>query len=241
MINFTNAPPDDARGNGLPLIRTPRAKPIVAVVTCRNVIGCNTHFWGGRTVPCDAAECEPCQNGAPWRWHGYVSAFDHRTKLHFLFETTARAAEPFKEWFDQHGTLRGVKFEAIRHQQRANGRVNIRLKSVDPIEFPIPAEPNIMAALAIIWNIPINDFYDAEQIKQHPALGVERGTAEAAAEIAKRMSQATAAHPTLRYSPVETTATAAEKVAAERDRRAKGNGQTRAAAIAPGQDPAHTD
>lgn len=188
-IRFTSAPPDDPRGNGLPLMRTHRTRPTIAVVTCQNVLGCNTHFWGGRTVPCDATDCEACSNGAPWRWHGYVSAFDHRTRLHFLFETTARAAEPFKEWFEKYGTLRGAKFEAVRHQQRANGRVNIRLKSVDAIEFPIPAEPNILAALAIIWNIPLPDFYEAEPIKGHEAIGADRGTAEAAAALAANLDQ----------------------------------------------------
>jgi len=239
MIPFTHAPPEDSRGNGLPIIRTPRSRPIVAVVTCENVIGCPTHFWGGRTIPHDNVECEPCNNGSPWRWHGYVSAFDHRTGLHFLFENTARACEPFKDWFAKHGTLRGVKFEATRPQNRINGRVNIRLKSTDPIEFPIPQAPNIVACLAILWNIPLPDLYDAEEIKGHPAIGAARGETETAAEVARRMSEATAAHPSLAYSPAEITRTTATKIAAERERRTKGNGQTPADAIPARREPGH--
>lgn len=188
MIPFTLAPPDPADGHGLPLLRTPRDRPIIAVITCKHLIGCSTHFWGGRTVPHDEIDCEPCANGATYRWHGYLSAFDHRINLHFLFESTARACQPFVDWYKKHGTLRGVKFEAIRPQKRSNGRVQIRLKSTDPIEFPIPEPPNIKAALAIIWNIPLADLFDAESTKGNPAIAAQQGAAYAAARLADRLS-----------------------------------------------------
>lgn len=187
MIHFSDAPPADPRGYGLPLVRTPQSKPIIGALTCEKVLYCRTHFWGGRTVPHDEEECEPCKNGSAWRWHAYLAALDHRNHLHFLFETTSKAAEPFKDWQDAHGTLRGARFMATRPQRRVNGRVIIQIKSHDLIELPIPDPPNIQAALSIIWNIPLPDIFDGKPNQAYPVIGVERGTAEAAAALAAKL------------------------------------------------------
>lgn len=232
MITFTSAPPDDPRGNGLPLLRTPTATPLVAAITCENLLGCYTHFWGGRTVPHDATDCEPCASGAPYRWHGYISAFDHRNGTAFLFETTARAAEPFKEWFDKYGTLRGAKFEATRLHKRPNGRVQIRLKSIDLIEFPLPKPPNIIAALAIIWNIALPDLYDAKPIKGHEAIGADRGVTALAKEWAERQKRDPSAPPPTKANGDLLTIPEAEEVAEALAKVIGGNGHSGRSPIA---------
>lgn len=178
MISFSHEPPEDPRGFGLDLLRTPKARPLKAAVTCVRLVGCPTHFWGGRTVPCDNAKCEACDHGAPWRWHGYISAMELKTQQHFLFEMTARAAEPFKVWFAKHATLRGCQFEATRRQQKSNGRVDIRVGSIDLLTVQIPDPPDVYSILSVIWNIPLDSIMPGPQIKDHASAHVQRGKAE---------------------------------------------------------------
>jgi len=93
------------------------------VITSPDLLGCNTHFFGGHTVPCETPECEACLKGIPWRWHGYLAAIQAQTHAHFIFEFTAQAGDTFREYFQLHGTLRGCIFQAERMHHRPNGRV----------------------------------------------------------------------------------------------------------------------
>jgi hypothetical protein len=144
----------------------------VAIVTCDNLVGCPTHFWGGRTVPCEQEECEPCLAGVGWRWHGYVGAYDVNLKLHFLFEVTARCSEAFGHYRNAHGTLRGCLFRATRPSNKPNGRVYLETKSADLQKTAIPDEPDIERVLAMIWNIPLPSITEARQVKKLPAIKV---------------------------------------------------------------------
>jgi len=60
----------------LPLVRTPANRSLKAVVTSDALIGTDTHFWGGHTVPCERPECDACNHGIAYRWHGYLSAYN---------------------------------------------------------------------------------------------------------------------------------------------------------------------
>lgn len=154
MPNFSSVPPLDPRGHSLTLKRCPTGKPLVAIVTCDDLVGCPTHFYGGRTVPCETENCEPCNEGVPWRWHSYLSCFQPSTKIHFLFENTARATEPFVLYRKAHGTLRGCCFKAQRLNSRPNSRVYIDTKPVDLEKQTLPEGPDLIKVLGIIWNIP---------------------------------------------------------------------------------------
>ena len=126
MPVWSNDIPEDPRGYALPLLRCPAAVDFESVVTSENLIGTNTHFWGGHTVPCTGHDCEPCQAGSEFRWHAYQSAYNPKDQLHFIFECTAHAAKPFGKYRKEHGTLRGCQFRAYRWKRRKNGRVIIR-------------------------------------------------------------------------------------------------------------------
>lgn len=155
MPDFTNSPPTDPRGVGLPLKRCPTMANLVGIVTSSDIIGCPTHFYGGRTVPCEKENCEPCLNGVPWRWHSYCSCWSPSNKVHFLFENTARATEPFVQYRDAHGSLRGCAFRAQRMNSRPNARVFIETKPADLEKITLPDAPDLAAVLSIIWNIPL--------------------------------------------------------------------------------------
>ena len=154
MPDFTNRPPAEPRGPAFPLRRTPTGKPLIAIITCDDLIGCPTHYYKGRTQPCSAPDCEACRDQVPWRWHGYVSALNTATHEHFIFEMTAQATDALVAYYDQHETLRGCLFEAKRLHTRQNARVILRCKPADLQQTSLPAPPNLEHALSILWNLP---------------------------------------------------------------------------------------
>lgn len=172
MPRFSNRPPDDPRGRTLELRRTPTHKPLVAIVTCENLVGTPTHFWGGRTVPCEAPNCDPCDAGAQWRWHGYVSAWIAATKEHILFEFTARLAFPFTTYFQAYGTLRGCLFQARRAKPTPNARVLLETKRIDTTKICLPRPPDLEYCLCTIWGIPANQATTDGTMKNAPRIHV---------------------------------------------------------------------
>lgn len=173
MPTFTNSPPPDPRGHSLPLMRTPTGRPIAAIVTSADLVGTPTHFWKGRTVPCDVEHCEPCENGMPWRWHGYLSAYQDANSLHFLFEFTARASEPFLKYRQAYGSLRGCHFQARRVNFAHNARVLIQTKPGDLTKIKLPQPPDLVRCLSVIWNIAEPDLNVAGLLKGMPRIAVD--------------------------------------------------------------------
>jgi len=157
MPDWTNTLPEDPRGPALPIRRTPARKPLRAIVTSKDLVGTFTHFWKGRTMPCEKPKCEPCDKGQPYRWHAYFSAWEPLTALHFLFECTAQAAEHFVQYRDAHGSLRGCLFQATRWRQAPNGRVLIQTKPDDMRDRRMPAGPDLIAVLSVLWNLPTTE------------------------------------------------------------------------------------
>lgn len=155
MPTWTHTPPDDPRGQGLPLVRTPSAKTLKAIVTSQTMIGTDTHFWGGHTVPCERPECDACENGIAYRWHGYLSAFNPNDSLHFIFEFTAQASEAFLAYEKEHKTLRCCLFQAYRWRHVRNGRVIIRCEHSAFVDHALPKPPDLTKVMAIIWRLPI--------------------------------------------------------------------------------------
>jgi hypothetical protein len=154
MPNFSRNIPERADRWALPIRRTPTSGRLQAIVTSQDLLGCDTHFYGGHTVPCEKPECKPCTEGIPFRWHAYVGALDQRTKLHFIFEVTAQAARSFIEYRDAHGTLRGCLFEACRLHARPNGRVILQTKPAPVEHIRLPSEPDLIRCLQVIWQLP---------------------------------------------------------------------------------------
>lgn len=182
MFNFQNEPPKDERGQSLPLMRCPTHKPISGIITSTNLVGTQTHYYRGRTIPCDSGNCPACSDGVPWRWHGYVSLFSATSSRQVLFEFTARAAEPLTAYRETYGTLRGCKLTAKRINSSANARVMMQCIPADLAKLTIPKEPDLLAALSIIWNIErpaiaiegINKNAPALDIAQDPGLQENR-------------------------------------------------------------------
>lgn len=158
MPQWQSTPPDDAAGYTLRIVRTPANKPLSAIVTSTDVVGCCTHYAGNRTVPCEGPEaCELCRDGFSWRWHGYLGCVLTATLEHVLFEFTAHASDTFANYERLHNSMRGCHFLASRPSGRHNGRVVIQAKPHDQSRLRLPDPPDVKAILCHIWNVPNKD------------------------------------------------------------------------------------
>lgn len=174
MPTWTREPPPSPRGHGLPLVRTPPARSLIALVTSDHLIGTDTHFWGGHTVPCSRPECDACEAGIEFRWHGYLSAYNTLDQLHFIFEMTDQAAKPFNDYFKEHGTMRCCQFEAYRWKHRKNGRVIIKCERSAISPAALPKAPDLENVMAVIWRLPIGNVNPGQRYNKRPALNVSR-------------------------------------------------------------------
>lgn len=165
MPTFSNRLPARQAHQGFDLRRTPTASPLSAVITCDDMVVCDTHYWQGRTIPCericneegktvDDSACPACQHKQGWRIHVYVSAIILKTSEHFLYETTANAAKAFEEYRYANKTLRGCAFNASRVKPSANAKIIILTNTINQARFPLPNPPDIPTALALIWRLP---------------------------------------------------------------------------------------
>ena len=157
MLEFSNNPPLEPTKQALPMLRTPANGKLVLLLTCQDLLGCFTHYFGGRSTPCTGDPCEPCQAGSSMRWHGYVCGIVPKTHEHSLLEITRAAAETLAAYRVKNGTLRGCLVIATRVAPRANARLHLELKPYDLSTIDLPASANIQAALCNLWGIPITE------------------------------------------------------------------------------------
>lgn len=146
--------PTEKKHMGFDLRRTPQASPLHAIVTCEDLLVCDTHFWHGRTQPCERPDCQACNESTPYRTHVYLSAFDPKRHEHFLFECTAHAAKPLDEYRQANKTMRGCIFHACRPKMTRNSKVIIQTATANLANVTLPDPPNLILALSVIWRLP---------------------------------------------------------------------------------------
>lgn len=150
---------------GFSLKRTPPSGYIQAIVTSDNLVVCDTHFWHGRTTPCeriandegatiDDSPCQACTEKIGYRTHAYVACFDPKKQEHCLFECTTHAAKSLAEYHEANGTLRGCILRASRPTGKPNGQVTIETNTANLAKVHLPTAPSIQLALAVIWRLP---------------------------------------------------------------------------------------
>jgi hypothetical protein len=164
MPRLTNVVPDQNGGFALPLIRVPQGRPLVAVVTSGDLIGCDTHYYGGRTVPCESPVCAACTDGVSFRWHAYLGMFNPSNGHQAILELTAYGARQLLPYREAYRTLRGCCLRAQRNGTRSNGRVLLSCRPADLAHVQLPEPPDILKCLASIWNVPLSSLtYDRQR------------------------------------------------------------------------------
>lgn len=156
MPTFDHSAPTDLGRSGYRLLRTPAASPLTGYVLSDNLVGCKTHFVGNRTIPCESPNCDPCDSGIAWRWHGYLLVILSPSQETVIFEMTAIASAAFADYYKRYGTTRGAAFKAQRVNGRHNGRVLIQAKPADLAKVNLPKAVPLQKLLCHIWNIPPN-------------------------------------------------------------------------------------
>lgn len=156
--------PKEKKHMGFDLRRTPQTATLHAIVTSDDLLVCDTHFWKGRTQPCERPDCPACNESTPYRTHVYLSAFDPKKAEHFLFECTAHAAKPLDEYRQANQTMRGCIILANRPKGTRNSKVFIQTATANLTRVHLPDPPDLILALSVIWRLPAT----ALQIGQAP-------------------------------------------------------------------------
>src|SRR3972149_10012489 len=84
-MNWQDEIPKIDRSKSLDLERTPPKGRLIGIVTSETWNGCFTHYFAGRTNPCEKNECELCKKGVGKRWHGYLGVWQPKQRRHLLF------------------------------------------------------------------------------------------------------------------------------------------------------------
>lgn len=171
--HWTDAPPKDDLGQPWPIRRTPADKPICGFAINPTLLGCDTHFYRGRTTPCERPDCPACDEGRPYRWHAWIPTHDPATQTSWLFECTAAACDAFQAYLEHHGTLRGCCYKAYRPSGAPNGRIIIATKPGDLQRWPLPPEIDLLPMLARIWNRALDTIQPGAQSRQRISLAVQ--------------------------------------------------------------------
>jgi len=154
MPQWSPTPPPQDEGVPFRLVRVPADKPVIGVVTSLDVVGCATHFFNNRTVPCDGqGNCKSCQEGHSWRWHAYCSILVSATLEHVLLELTAAGSETLRNYAQTYSGTRGCLLSAWRPSKKPNGRVLVTCKPTDLLRVTLPEPPNVARLLCRIWNV----------------------------------------------------------------------------------------
>ena len=166
MPEFRSSLPISRPNQGFDLKRTPERGAIQGIVTCENYIVCDTHFYRGRTQPCersvndegktiDDSSCAACRDKIGYRTHVYVSLFDVKTREHFIFECTDHAAKPLDDYQKANGTLRGCILYSSRPKGTKNSKVFIETNTANLQKIVLPKPPNLQHSLCIVWRVPL--------------------------------------------------------------------------------------
>lgn len=165
MPTWSTSLPPERHNMGYSVVRTPDAAPLHLIATSARYVCVDTHWWRGRTVPCERVQdadqrtiddtpCQACMEKQPYRSHVYLSAINPKTGQHVLFECTAQAAIPIDEYLRAHGTTRGMILHASRAGGKRNSKVLIQTASANQARVALPEPPDLCAALTILWRLP---------------------------------------------------------------------------------------
>jgi hypothetical protein len=133
--------------------RAPSKAALVARILSHEFTGARTHYWGGRTRPCDPILCEACDNNQASRWHGWLFAQDLKTLEVYILEFPPAVGCDLDRKFGELRTLRGVHFKVFRVGGKANSRVVIQFGPQDQDRDALPKVPALEPILCSIWGI----------------------------------------------------------------------------------------
>lgn len=151
MTIWTTAPAGELAPSGTRLLRVRPGKPITGIVTSRAMLGCNVHYWRGRTTPCEEDRCPACKDHRMPRWYGWLGLWNPRTHEHVIAEITSACVEPVSAYALKHGTLRGSLITLERATPKLNARLAARITESAFSPDALPDELDVIHVLEKIW------------------------------------------------------------------------------------------
>jgi len=152
---FRHRPSTDQMPQQLPLLRVPPKGLSGLVILSHDIVGCDTHYWRGRTRPCEAPNCDACQANQRPRWRGYLAVMSQRTEKIGVIELTPAAVAPVDRAFRQARTLRGCQIALARKNEKPNGQLFAQISVPNETKEHLPKAPNLKTYLAKLWDLNV--------------------------------------------------------------------------------------
>lgn len=153
MTNWTNEPSGNAGFHSYKLLRCPPKGRFQAIVLSRYPIGCDLHYWKGRSTPCRHSDCEACKNGNRPRWKGFLFVKSTATGTIAILEYTARAHDAIDVFLATYPNLRGAKLNLCRTGNRPNSPLLISFEDGRLDETGLPDPQDLTECLERMWEI----------------------------------------------------------------------------------------
>lgn len=151
MNPWTSRPDDRDSAPHHQIIRAKPGKTTQGVVLSLDLIGAYTHYWKGRTTPCNPPACPACDAGHKPRWYGYLALWNPATAAVAILEITTAAVPAIETYLARHGSLRYAQIMATRANRKPNSRLIVSFQAA-PYSGPHgPEPPDLPAHLSHMW------------------------------------------------------------------------------------------
>jgi len=149
------SPFPDTGGRFVRLVSPKVGSPVSGTIYSSRYLGCDTHFFAGRTRPClgTGPECPGHAEGCPVRWKAFL--FGHSDQLHqpCVFEIPADTVRNTLGLRDPGVSLKGATIRLVRVGPHANSTVSCEIR-LDVHTHKCPSEePDVMRWLCKIWGV----------------------------------------------------------------------------------------
>jgi len=134
------------RGSGklrYEVIGVPPAKKLQGYLLSERVHGQEGHWTKVTTLPHDEVDCKYCAQGLGWKWQGFFFAYNRTQQFTFVVRIPEGGYTPFKEYFLNHGSLRGLKFTLWRPKGYGTAPVAAHIIKPDEDKWMLPACPDM--------------------------------------------------------------------------------------------------
>jgi hypothetical protein len=153
QANWQRRPEDDEVGIRYPLWRVSANRTHRVIVLSHDLIGCHTHYFGGRTSPCEIEDCSACLANCARRWHAWLFTKLLDSPAIGILELTAKATGPVDQYFRAHRTLIGAQMTLCRSPKKPNGKVICALQDIGLDQSSLPKVPDVRDILTQMWEL----------------------------------------------------------------------------------------
>lgn len=151
MATWSDRPTRSNDNQPFKIYRCPANRPLKVICVSEMLIGCDLHYWKGRSVPCSGNECTACQAGQMPRWRGYFQGFSEDSRTVRIIEVTERVWGIFDAATKKHGSLRGLGVRIERMNGKVNGPLSATFEGMMKSPGELPEEADLIAILERMW------------------------------------------------------------------------------------------